>query len=278
MKKHRQPPLGLWLILFLTAAVFPATTAPAEPLPIPGTGACEPILAALAEAFRSADQSVAVTVPPSTGSGGGIAAVLRDQAALARVARPLKEAEIKQGLVWQVFARDAVAFVVGRQVGIRNIGAAKLTAIFEGKIRNWKELGQPAGTIRVITREPGDSSLSVIQTHLPGFKNIVFSPTAKVILYDQAAVETIDKYKNAIGFVTLSSTKWARGKLYPLSLDGIAPTRENILAGKYRLVEDYAFVFKKELTPAAKKFVSFVFSPEGRKVIERNGLIAVDAR
>lgn len=276
MKEHR--PAGLRLLTFLLASALFGTTAFAETLTIPGTGACEPLLAELAEVFNRSHSPYAVAVPPSIGSGGGISAVLKEEAVLARVARPLKPEETKEGLVQQIFARDAVAFVVGRQVKIDNLSSDQLVAIFSGKTRNWKELGKPAGVIRVVTREPGDASLSVIQKHMPGFKEMIFAPGAKVILYDQAAVEALDKFKNAIGFITLSSTKWAKGPLRPLRLDGIAPTRENILAGKYRLMVDYSFVSRKNPTPAAKNFVDFVFSQEGRKVIERNGLIAVDKK
>ena len=279
MKKQFPIRAGLWLLIcFVTAATLSGLPAVAQAFPIPGTGACEPLLAELAEAFNRTNPAVAVTVPPSTGSGGGIDAVLKDAAPLARVARTLKDGEIKQELVRQVFARDTVAFVAGREVKITSLSPDQLVAIFSGKIRNWREFGKQEATIRVITREPGDSSLIVIQEHLAGFRDIVFTPQAKVIMYDKAAVEALDKFKNAIGFATLSSLKWSKGGLRPLSLDGVAPTRENILAGTYRLVEDYAFVFKKNLTPAAKKFVDFVFSPEGRRVIELNGLIASDGK
>jgi phosphate transport system substrate-binding protein len=232
----------------------------------------------LAEAFNRINPEIKVTVPPSTGSGGGISVVLSGEASLARVARPLKPQEQEQGLAPLLFARDVVAFVVGRQVKVTNLTAAQLAAVFSGRIDNWKALGGQEGKIRVVTREPGDSSLTVIREQLKEFKNIAFSPEAKVILYDRMAVETIGKYKNAMGFVTTSSAKWSREGIRPISLAGVAPTRENVLAGKYPLCEDFSLVYRKELKPASRKFVDFVFSPEGRKVIEASGLIALDRR
>jgi phosphate transport system substrate-binding protein len=278
MKTTALPSVGLRLLLHAALGMLLTAPALAQSLSIPGTGACEVILSELATAYNKGNTGNSVSVPPSTGSGGGISAVLKDQASLARVARSLKAEEESQGLLRTVFARDTIAFVVGRQVNVTDLTTGQLVAIFSGKITDWREVGKQEGAIRVITREAGDSSLIVIQEHLAGFKNITFPPTAKVILYDQAAVEAVDKFRNSIGFITLSSVKWAKGGLRSIALDGIAPTRENILAGKYRLVEDYAFVFKKGLTIEAKKFVDFVFSQEGRKVIERNGLIAADRK
>jgi phosphate transport system substrate-binding protein len=278
VKKTAVSVVGLRFLLPVALGILLTAPALAQTLSIPGTGACEPILAELASVYNKGNTGNPVRVPSSTGSGGGITAVLKDEASLARVARSLKPEEEKQGLVRMVFARDAIAFVVGQQVKVANLTADQLAAIFSGKITNWKEVGKQEGAIRVITREAGDSSLIVIQEHLTDFKNIIFSPKAKVILYDQAAVEAIDKFKKSIGFITLSSAKWAKGRIRPIDLDGVAPTKENILAGKYRLVEDYAFVFKKTLTPEAKRFVDFVFSPEGRRVMEGNGLIAVEGK
>ncbi|MBE0558251.1 MAG: substrate-binding domain-containing protein, partial [Proteobacteria bacterium] len=172
----------------------------------------------------------------------------------------------------------AVAFVVGRQVRITNLSARQLAAIFSGKIADWREVGGPAGPIRVVTREPGDSSLIVIQKQLDAFRNLVFSPRAKVLLYDRITVETLDKYKHSIGFVTLSSMQRSNGGITPISLDGVAPTRENLLSGRYPLEEHYAFVYRKDPAPAAGRFLAFVFSPAGRGIIEKRGMIAVDRR
>ena len=224
VKKTAISVVGLRFLLPVALGILLTAPALAQTLSIPGTGACEPILAELASVYNKGNTGNPVTVPPSTGSGGGITAVLKDEASLARVARSLKPEEEKQGLVRMVFARDAIAFVVGQQVKVTNLTAGQLAAIFSGKITNWKEVGKQEGAIRVITREAGDSSLIVIQEHLAGFKNITFSPKAKVILYDQAAVEAIDKFKNSVGFITLSSAKWAKGKIRPIALDGIAPT------------------------------------------------------
>jgi phosphate transport system substrate-binding protein len=278
MKIHSFNLSGLFFLALLAVEMLPVAEGFGATLPIPGTGACEVVLTELAEAYNLGNPEEPINIPPSTGSGGGLKALLGGEAQLARVARRLKAEEEGQGVVHLVFARDAVAFVVGKQVEISNLNAGQLAAIFTGKIDNWKDVGGEAAVIRVIGREPGDSSLIVIQEHLKEFKEIAFTPKAKILLYDRDAVETLAKYKNSIGFIPMSSEKWAEGAIKPISLDGVAPIRANILAGTYRLVEDYAFVYKKELTPGAGRFVEFVFSKEGKNILEKNGLITVERR
>ena len=278
MKKHRFHVNVFWLLAFLAVGMLPDAEGFGAALAVPGTGACEAILTELAEAYNLGNPEEPIDIPPSTGSGGGIKAVIDGEAQLARVARRLKAEEDQQGLVYLLFARDAVGFVVGKQVGISNLNAGQLAAIFTGKIENWKDVGAEAGIIRVVGREPGDSSLAVIHEHLKEFKEITFTPKAKISIYDRETVETLAKYKNSVGFIPMSAAKWAKGAIKPISLDGIAPTRANILAGTYPLVEDYAFVYKKDLTPGAGRFVAFVFSTEGKKILEKNDLIAVERR
>jgi phosphate transport system substrate-binding protein len=278
MKRHSFNLSGLLFLALLAVGMLPVAEGFGATLAVPGTGACEPVLAELAEAYNLGNPEEPINIPPSTGSGGGLKAVLNGEAQLARVARRLKAEEERQGLVYLVFARDAVAFVVGKQVEISNMNAGQLAAVFTGKIENWKDVGAEAGVIRVVGREPGDSSLNVIQEHLKEFQEIVFTPKAKILLYDRDAVETIAKYKNSVGFIPMSAAKWAEGAIKPISLNGVAPTRSNILAGTYRLVEDYAFVYKEKLTPGPGRFVEFVFSKEGKNILEKNGLITVERR
>ena len=278
MKKHHFDLSGLLFLALLATGMLPGAEGFGATLAVPGTGACEMILTELAEAYNLGNPEEPINIPPSTGSGGGIKAVLDGEAQLARVARRLKAAEEQQGIVYLLFARDAVAFVVGKQVEISNLNAGQLAAIFTGKIDNWKDVGAGEGPIRVVGREPGDSSLSVIQEHLKEFKEIAFTPKAKILLYDRDNVETVAKYHYSIGFIPMSSKKWVEGAIKPINLDGVAPTRANVLAGTYRLVEDYALVYKKELSPGASRFVEFVFSTKGKKILEENGLIAVDRK
>jgi phosphate transport system substrate-binding protein len=278
MKRHLWQMGILGSLALLVSGMVPGGEALGAQLVIPGTGACEVVLAELAEAYNRVNPSESVHIPPSTGTGGGLRAVLAGEAPLARVARRLKAEEEKQGLVYLSFARDTVAFVVGKQVRVSSLNAGQLAGIFAGKITNWKEVGAAPAMIRVVGREPGDSSLAVLQEHLAEFKQIVFSPQAKILMYDRDTVVTLAKYNNSIGFIPLSAAKWAKGAIKPIALDGVAPTRANILAGKYPLVEDFAFVYKKELTPGAAGFIGFVFSKEGRKILEMNDMIAVERR
>ena len=143
-------------LLGLAASVMQAAAAE---LVIPGSGDCEFILNRLAAEFEKAHPGRRVQVPPSTGSTGGVKAVLQNEAVLARVARALKPEESQAGLKHVVFARDAVVFAVGEKVTVKSLNAAQLADLFGGRVSNWREVGGEPGPVRLVVREEGETSI-----------------------------------------------------------------------------------------------------------------------
>jgi phosphate transport system substrate-binding protein len=249
----------------------------AEPLAVPGTGACETVLTKLAAAFNAHHPEHPVSVPPSSGSTGGIRSVIAGEAVLARVARPLRESEAAAGLKYKPFARDLVLFVVGRGVKVRNLTTAQIDDIFSGKILNWREVGGEEAPVRVLTREPDDSSLDVIRGHMAPFRTMVFSTFSKCLYHDHEMVEALAKYRNSIGWLTGSSFQSIKDRAGALAVDGVSPTRQNVFSGTYNLVEEYALVYKPgHLNGAARGFMHFLFSGPGKARMEELGLIPSD--
>jgi len=268
---------GLSVVLLLSLFLgFSPGAVGAETLEIPGTGACEVLLRALAEAFN-VNRTDRVMVPPSIGSSGGIRAVIGDQAIMARVAQPLKDQEKAHGLRYLVFSRDLVIFAGGARVMVKNLTQAQLLDIYAGKITDWRELGGGPAPIRVLARQPGDSSLLVIQEHLPEFRNITFPQGVKMPHTDPKMLQLVEKYKYSIAWLTFSALKGTQATIHPLALDGIAPTPENARSGKYQLICDYALVFKEtRLNNLARSFIDFIFSKPAQQLMKQYGVIPVD--
>lgn len=265
---------GPWRMLFVSFvfSLFLPGLAVAASLAVPGTGACEAVMGKLADAFNERNPVHRVTVPPSIGSDGGIRAVIDEQAPVARVARPLTGEEGRAGLTYRVFAKDAVVFAAGRQVKLEGLSQGQLADIFRGKINNWREVGGEGAPIYVLIREEGDSSLKVIQEHIKAFNGIAFAKGAKLLYHDYEMVEMLNKYRKAIGWLTASAVVGTGIK--PLAIDGMAPTAENLISGRYPLVIEYALVYREaRLEGLAREFVDFVFSPPGREVLVSQGLI-----
>jgi phosphate transport system substrate-binding protein len=249
----------------------------AETLVIPGTGSSEAILQELAGAFNARRPGQEVVIPPSIGSGGGLRALLSDQCAVARIVMPLDK-NIDPKLHYWVFARDSVVFAVGAKVAIDSLTMSQLTGIFSGKITDWREVGGPAGPIRVIIRDPHDSILKTMQFYFKEFQDILFTPESKIAYHDAEMVDLLKKYKNSIG---MSARSGIRGEsaLKSLAVDGISPSAAGLKNGNYRSTVAYALVSKKGSLPdLGQNFVDFIFSKEARTIIEDFGLIPAEPK
>jgi phosphate transport system substrate-binding protein len=256
------------------------TAVTAEILAIPGSGAGEEVLKDLAAAFNAQDPDHQVVVPASIGSNGGIRLVSNDQAQMARVSRPLMDKETHYGLDAATFAKDAVVFAVGARVGVRSLTTEQLVAIFSGKVSNWQEVGdEQAKVLRVLVREPDNTGLQVIQEHLAGFRTLAFTRQAKIIYHQHVMVEMLEKYGNAIGWLTQSAITDARSSIKPLAIHGILPTREEMQRGRYQLLIDYALVYKdKRLGVTGRRFLGFVFSDRGEEILKKRALLPVSRK
>ena len=61
-------------------------------------------------------------------------------------------------------------------------------------------------------------------------------------------------------------------KVKMLKVNGVAPTKENIISGKYPFRRPLYIVVKKNARPEVRRFVDFVLSKKGQKLISSYGM------
>ena len=71
-----------------------------------------------------------------------------------------------------------------------------------------------------------------------------------------------------ITFMGFNSYREKYGEI--LSIDGVSPTRENIINGAYKLESKYYLTLSSEDDEHVNNFIEYIRSPEGQKVIELN--------
>ena len=160
-------------ILFASAAAASPLRADPTLITIVGTGDGMELLRAASADFKRGKPDVQVEVPPSVGSGGGIAAVGSGRAILGRVARKLTDTERDAGIVYQADLQDAVGVLTSiRTRKVQRDHAEQLADIYAGRITNWKEVGGADLRIRVVRREDADSTFIVLRSSMPGWKDL----------------------------------------------------------------------------------------------------------
>ncbi|AMV73811.1 phosphate ABC transporter substrate-binding protein [Desulfuromonas sp. DDH964] len=258
------------LILMLVAAAAPVQADGS--LVIPGTGDSQELLQELARAFEASHPGAKIEIPESIGSSGGIKNLIAGNALLARTARPLKESERQAGLDYLPFAYSPIVFAAHLEKPcVENLSSDQVVGIFSGAIRNWNQLGTcPDHVIYVANREPGDSSRSAINAHLPAFAAIA-EPAGETVYSTPKTVGVLQRHPYTIAYAPLAAL--TDFSLRVLALDGQAPTVVNVQNGSYPLVIPLGLVWKGQLPAVARPFVEFLFSPEGQRLIRSKGLI-----
>lgn len=267
-------------VLCLLCSVLFAGAAPAEEsrtLVIPGTGDSQELLREIAARFESVHSGVTVDIPDSIGSSGGIRKAARGEAVLARVARQLKPEERQAGLHSLVFAFSPVVFAAHLQRPcLQGLNAEHIVGIFSGRLTDWSELGDcPPHVIYVANREPGDSSRTVIEDHLPEFESIKH-PAGETIYSTPETVQILERYPHTIGYVPRAAVK--DSALTVLAYEGTAPTPANVRTGRYPLVVSLTLVWLGEPSPLARLFIDYLMSGEGQEVIRSFGLVPAQNR
>src|SRR2546421_10494410 len=193
-------PIAIRVLAASFAALCFSANAEAGDLSVVGTGDGIDLLRALGAAYTADHPDTNVIVPPSIGSGGGIAAVSSNKEVLARAARPLSDSEKEAGLVATPVFRLPSAFFVHRSAGVSSLSSAQLTDIYRGKITNWRDVGGQDVRIKVVRREDQDSTLLVLRQSMPGWKDLAITEKSKVAVTAQDCIDPVEEVAGAIGF------------------------------------------------------------------------------
>ena len=188
----------------------------------------------------------------------------------------------KAGLEYELtpFCMDAFVFFVNADNPVDNLTTEQIKGIYSGRITDWKEVGAPSSTkIVPFQRNEGSGSQTTLQKLMgdtpimPPLKEDRLGGMGDII-NDTANYRN---YQAALGFsFRYYSTEMLRNdQIKLLSIDGVAPTVENIRNGTYPLVATAYMVSVRPRSSNVRKIVDFMLSPEGQKLVEETGYVPV---
>jgi phosphate transport system substrate-binding protein len=238
-------------------------------LSVVGTGDGVDLLRALGAAYTADHPDTNIIVPPSIGSGGGVAAIGSEKEVLARIARPLSDSEKEAGLIATPVFRLPSAFFVHRSAGVSSLTTAQLADIYNGKVTNWRDVGGQDMRIKVVRREDQDSTLLVLRQSMPGWKDLTITEKSKMAVTTQECIDTVKEVPGAIGFGPF--TKALEMELSVLKIDGHHPTDR-----AYPSAVTLSFVHKEStVTPDAKRFIGYMKAAKAKTVLTSMGGVPI---
>lgn len=232
---------------------------------VAGSTSVQPYAEILSEEYMILNPNSEIDIQGG-GSSSGITAAKSGTANIGMSSRALNESE--KSMRYVEIARDGLVVIVNPNNPIKDLSIKKIRDIYSSTITEWSQLGGSKSKIHVITREEGSGTRSAFNELVMGKKEI----TPKAIVQDSngAVRQLVADDPNAIGFISLGLVDET---VKALNLEGIAATRESILDGNYSLSRPFLFITKDEPTGQTKKFLDFVLSSEGQKILSNEGLI-----
>lgn len=177
---------------------------------------------------------------------------------------------------------DAVAMIVSRDVwqgGVKSLSKAQLKDIYEGKIKNWKDVGGPDRRIAFFNKEPGRGTWEVFAHWIYGnSKN-----TPQVSFPEVGGnEETRNKVASTRGAISQLSSSWADGKsVFALAIQGadgraLPPTTEHIATGKYPLSRPLFVLTNGDPTGESRTMIDYLLSERGQALVRKHGYLSLD--
>jgi phosphate transport system substrate-binding protein len=262
----------------LAAALVLAAPAHAGNITVKGSDTLVVLAQKWAETYMSknADTKIQVT---GGGTGTGFAALQNKTTDLCNASRKIKAAEIttcikafgKRPTEYKV-CLDGLSVYVSADNPVKELTVAQIADIFNGKTKNWKEVGGPDAPITVYSRENSSGTYEFFKENVLQGKD--FASSAQTMPGTAAVLQAVAKDKNGIGYG--GAAYGAGAKHLKVKKDdaspAVEPTEENVIKGTYPIWR-YLYVY---VNPALDKgdiakYLTWIRGDEGQKVVKDVG-------
>jgi phosphate transport system substrate-binding protein len=265
------PAVFLLAALLGSAAVQAAESPQPGTIQIAGTGSAIGTMKLLADAFHRLHPDLRVVVLPSVGSSGGIRAVAKGAADIGVISRGLTEDEQKLGLHVTAYAETPFVFVTRDNVPLANLSLSDIARIYRGEMQTW-----PSGErIRLILRPVADVD-TVMARSLSLEMNAAMDAALGregmlTAMTDQDCITLLESTPGAAAFATLAQVVAEKRRVKVLSLDNRRPEKAVRDRSAYPYYKTLSLVLRQDGTPAARRFLEFLRSSQGRSLLEAAG-------
>lgn len=151
----------------------------------------------------------------------------------------------------EVVACDAIVPFVRTDNPVSDLTLEQLRGIYTGQIADWSEIGGPEQPILIGSRNFSSGTYEAWKQLVLG-PSAVISPEA-VKLESRPLKDFILKQNGAIGY---SAFSYIDQTVKPLSVNGVAPTRDQIERGLYPLSRDLYIYIRTDASSPVRDFVT----------------------
>lgn len=176
--------------------------------------------------------------------------------------------------------KEAFVFLVNKENPVDTISVQQIQDIYQGKIKNWKELGGPDKEIIAYQRPDNSGSQTIMQNMVMKGLKLMDAPKALKPGAMEGLIEVIASYDNsdrAIGYSVyyFANSMYNKDTIKFVKVNGVEPNNETIKTDKYLYTSAYYAVLKKSepKDSNARKLLAWILSDNGQKLAEESGYV-----
>lgn len=212
------------------------------------------------------------------GSGFGVRSVLDGTNQIGMSSRDIEDKEKAQlGRHQEILiSKDCIAFAVNKKnplAKLNNLTREEVARIFSGEVKTFHDLdaSMPRKPILVQMRDAAGGSTEIMQHYI--LKERTFTPSAVQVPSQGVNLKKLETNANAISYIS-SVIAMDNPQIKVFKFEGVAPTNENVINGKYRLTRPLLLLVKGTPDAAVQKFLDYMLN-EGQQVVIDHGYVPV---
>ncbi len=233
-----------------------------------------------AELFMKQNPSVTIQVTGG-GSGVGITALINGTTDICNASRPMKQTEIEKlkarynTLGVEIpCAKDGITIFLNEANKVNELTLKQLSDIYQGKIKNWKELGGADAEIRMYGRENSSGTYTFFHDEVV---KADYAATVQSLPGTAAVVNAVKKDINGIGYGGAAYAVGVKHAMIRKDANSPAymPTPETIAKNQYPMIRYLYMYLRNRPTGDTKKYIDWILGQEGQKVVTEVGYFPV---
>ena len=167
-------------------------------------------------------------------------------------------------------AIEPILVIVSPDAKVSNLTKEQIVDIFNGAITNWKETGGADLKITpgVLNQDAKSGLYEAFKMKTVGIENDFKGKN--ITIKDPSVSSTFVKNsRGGITYIGLSTYNNDTSKAIAVSINGVEPSDENFVNGRYPLISKYYITYNKNNLQSIEPFMNFIKSPQGQDIIKQ---------
>jgi phosphate transport system substrate-binding protein len=249
-----------------------STVALSGEVSVVGSTTVQPLAEVLGESFEALNPGVTIIVSGG-GSSVGVKSAGDGSANVGMASRHVKASEFEEfpGIVVHTIANDGIAIVAEPGVTVNSLTMDQCRDIFSGAVTNWNQVGGPNMPIIVVSREEGSGTRGAFEELVLGE---ALMAEGAILQPSNGAVRTT--CSTTPGAVAYLSFGYLDPSVKTISMDGAAPTPENVANGSYPVSRPLNMITNGEPQGVVAAWLSFIESEDGQAIVVAEGYLPIN--